>query len=257
MMMSRVHVQLSIWKVGGQQTKYGGHTILFPRDTASLAERLPLLPAELDVIILRRKGAPAVHNTAMRNDFTVNRQRVIDNLQALKRYHPSYRDIVISDDALALLPENGSVFDQLPSMDDAAPQPEPDVAQAPSDEVADRQADAEDLLLDIAPPAALVPNIVDDVSQHQRVVEGLQALLDSVPAPLDPNVVTQPALRPTPVNEHDSSYEYLIDAFPFLFPQGLADLHAVRPITKVEPNDYYRHLMRYEDARFARHPRFR
>jgi hypothetical protein len=251
MLLSKVHVQLQIWKVGGQQTKYSGHTILFPRDTATFAERLPLLPSELDVIVVRRKDAPPNAAMAQHLDFTVNRARVLANLEALRRYHPSYRHINIDRQALASLPENGSVFDEFPAVEeDSDPLPQDDHDDGPP---ADEHAAPDDL--DIS--AALLPNIVDDVPQHQRVVEGLQALVEGVGIADESNVVTQPALRSTPINEHETSSQHLIDAFPFLYPQGLADVHAPRNIAPVNHEDYFRHLMRYEDGRFAQHPRFR
>ena len=56
MLLSRVHVQLQIWRVAGQQTKYAGHTCLSSRDNGTLLTRLPLLPAELDVLIITPAG---------------------------------------------------------------------------------------------------------------------------------------------------------------------------------------------------------
>ena len=44
-------------------------------------------------------------------------------------------------------------------------------------------------------------------------------------------------------------------AFPCLFPFGICDLRAVRE-TELKPSAYFKHLLRYHDGRFARHPRF-
>lgn len=45
-------------------------------------------------------------------------------------------------------------------------------------------------------------------------------------------------------------------AFPTLFPTGKADFDELRD-TKVSLKEWVAHLMRYEDGRFAAHPRFR
>jgi hypothetical protein len=45
-------------------------------------------------------------------------------------------------------------------------------------------------------------------------------------------------------------------AFPTLYPTGQADFNTPR-LRKVDLNDYARHLMRFHDGRFGRHPRWR
>ena len=44
-------------------------------------------------------------------------------------------------------------------------------------------------------------------------------------------------------------------AFPTLFPTGAADFVAPRPY-QVTIGNYFKHLLMYEDGRFAKHPRF-
>ena len=65
-----------------------------------------------------------------------------------------------------------------------------------------------------------------------------------------------PTIHPAPINEHDPNSRYMIDAFPILFPTGAADFHEHRP-DNVSPQDYFKHLLRYRDDRFAQHPQFR
>ena len=45
-------------------------------------------------------------------------------------------------------------------------------------------------------------------------------------------------------------------AFLTLYPTGRADFNSARE-RKVDLNDYARHMMRYHDGRFGRHPRWR
>ena len=69
-------------------------------------------------------------------------------------------------------------------------------------------------------------------------------------------ILTMPTIDSVPINEHDSNLCYMIDAFPCLYPEGKADFHIKRPHT-VSAQEYFKHLIRYRDGRFARHPRFR
>jgi len=69
-------------------------------------------------------------------------------------------------------------------------------------------------------------------------------------------VLTMPTIQPAPIDEHNPNRPYIVEAFPSLFPTGRADFHDKR-LHNVSAVDYFRHLMRYRDGRFAQHPRFR
>ena len=59
----------------------------------------------------------------------------------------------------------------------------------------------------------------------------------------------------TPINEFTTE-GYFSMAFPTLFPTGAADFLGQR-CNQVTIGNYFTHLMKYRDGRFARHPRFR
>ena len=59
----------------------------------------------------------------------------------------------------------------------------------------------------------------------------------------------------TPLNEFISE-GYMTRAFPTLFPTGDADFLGCR-LRKITIGEYFKHLTKYEDGRFARHPRFK
>lgn len=255
MLLSKVHVQLQIWKVNGQQTKYAGHTILFPRDNACFMERLPALPQHLDILVIRQRGvSEAEQNRLARSgDFHVKRSRILANLQALKQFHRAYRNVVIDYDALQQLPEDGSVFHSLRVMEtdeESAPD-----AVGPAEEGTDPNL----ALID----ESLIPNIADLRTEEQRTRQGLGEIAGALMnanaaqglAP-GPSHLTAPVYGATPVNEHDTAFEYFVQAFPFLYPSGQADLHAPR-LHNVKDQEYFQHLMRYRGGRFAQHPRFR
>lgn len=98
----------------------------------------------------------------------------------------------------------------------------------------------------IRPQMILFPHY----SQMREITE-LQNTLQITEAAL-----TMPAVHGAASNEHDPNIQYMIDAFPTLFPTDKAEYHAARP-HKVTASFYFQHLMRYKDGRFAKHSRFR
>ena len=58
-----------------------------------------------------------------------------------------------------------------------------------------------------------------------------------------------------PINEFQT-FGYIARAFPTLYPTGKADLRSEH-IRDVNPAEYFSHLLKYKDRRFARHTRWR
>ena len=101
------HVYL---KPGGQRG-YSGHCINLPQNISELAQTLPRYPKDLSVIVVKMKGKD--------NNFrhvTVRRQTVADALQWLIQNNPHYKDVIVNQDSLNLLPEHG-VPQELMSVD--------------------------------------------------------------------------------------------------------------------------------------------
>ena len=48
------------YQVRGQQYKYRGHVVHFLRDVGKVYSELPLLPKDLDIVILRPRGSEGV-----------------------------------------------------------------------------------------------------------------------------------------------------------------------------------------------------
>ena len=51
MIIARVHVHLQVARVCGQQYRYTGHVVCFSQNTPKTSQQLPLLLAELDIVI--------------------------------------------------------------------------------------------------------------------------------------------------------------------------------------------------------------
>jgi hypothetical protein len=126
MLISPVHALVQLWQIRGGQTKYTGHICNFPRNTAKFISKLPLLPEECDIIVMRRTGVDAHTNAETYQDFQVRRAVLRVWLQYLEEHHPTFhsRHVQIDYTVLNQLPENGLVHERLrtvehESLDDA------------------------------------------------------------------------------------------------------------------------------------------
>ena len=117
-----VHVHLL--KHGGIASK--GHCIAFPQAVQEPATILPRLPAEVDIIRVRRQGKDDTHK-----DFRVRRHRVEGALRWLKDNNPAYGDVYIDGARIENLPEDGELpnlktveFSETERIDDQGPAPQ-------------------------------------------------------------------------------------------------------------------------------------
>ncbi|XP_044718785.1 PIF1-like helicase domain-containing protein [Hirsutella rhossiliensis] len=115
-LIARVHVHVNIMLVRGQQYKYRGHVVNFLREVGLVYNQLPLLPRELNTVLLRPANTSSHANLSRQfaRHFRVRRQAVMIWLDYLRHHHPGYRSIAIDDERLSQLPEDGSVVDAIP-----------------------------------------------------------------------------------------------------------------------------------------------
>lgn len=92
MLIAPVHVFVNVMQIRGQQHKYCGHIVHFLRDVGKVYRQLPLLPPELDVILLRPPHASEhTHlNRQFRGQFRVRRRCLQQWLDFLSNNHPGY-----------------------------------------------------------------------------------------------------------------------------------------------------------------------
>ncbi|KJZ67980.1 hypothetical protein HIM_12631 [Hirsutella minnesotensis 3608] len=254
MLIARVHVHVKVLQVRGAQYKYRGHVVHFLRNVGRLFEELPVLPKELDIVLLRppnMEGDPRFRQQFAR-DFRVRRSCLLAWLHYLQRHHPGYCDIVVSQNRLQRLPLDGSIVASIASQ--VADIPDGEVPQGPVEEdVEEDPSDAD---------ASATPNLqVTDTE-----LNALQSrFLDGTP---DPGRMTDleymprsaqahyqmplPSIRRTPIDEFNRSQPLLTLAFPTLYPDGKADFVEPR-LRSITYQDYLGHAMRWHDGRFARH----
>src|SRR6202047_4147949 len=244
MLISPVHALVQLWQIRGGQTKYTGHTCNFPRENAVFHSKVPLLPEECDIIIMRRSGAEVGTDATIYQDFRVRRYAIQQWLEYLVEHHPTFRSRQVAVDYARLdqLPVDGLVHERLRTMENEQ---------------------MEDAFLNTGPPETVddeepqEPNpffstgFVPNMHNRQNEEEHLRQAAFQADEPV---ILTMPSMHGTPISEH-SGRQIAIDAFPTLFPTGEADAVANRD-DPVEMNEWALHLIKLKGGRFARHSRF-
>lgn len=110
MLIARVKSYMQVRWTKGRQLCYNNHIINFHQDVTEIAMKLPRLPEDTDVVIIRQENVELTRHV----DFIVRREKVKEALQYKILHDPEYADLTIDQDALNQLPENGSVADRLP-----------------------------------------------------------------------------------------------------------------------------------------------
>ena len=231
-------------KPGGQRG-YSGHCINLPQNVTELATSLPRYPKDLAVIIVKVKGRD---NTF--KDVTVRKQKVHNALVWLKNNNPHYSELIINEDALNILPENGvpselmtvEADDDIISHDDCSPDTGPPTDN-PSDDI--------------------VYNAATEMSSFLPVGEQQQQEINAVRNQLSENEPMQwPSVDNEPLNEYQISHLATM-AFPTLFPDGQGDPTNQGLLRDVPLQERIKHLLKFAEIidgkwvyRFANHPRF-
>ncbi|GBC15565.1 ATP-dependent DNA helicase PIF1 [Rhizophagus irregularis DAOM 181602=DAOM 197198] len=228
MLIARIFPIVSVYCLRGGQYAYRGNVINFPQNVEEFATQLPRNPSSLDVLIVRRKSA----NSLIYKNFTVHRTKVTRALCWLKQNNRYYTDIVIDEEVLQSLPEDGPIDDQLPQIDD----------------VEQHFNDDDDVYEDMI-GSNFVPAPLPSPNEEQAIGDTLNRMQDNdLP-------IMWPSIDGTPINEFQTP-GYIACAFPTLYPTGNGDLRS-NHVREVKPSEYFSHLLKYKDGRFARHPRWR
>ena len=239
-----VHVHML--RHGGIASK--GHCIAFPQAVQEPAAILPLLPAEVDIIRVRRQGKDDTHK-----DFRVRRHQVEEALRWLKDNNPAYSDIVIDSARIRNLPEDGELpnlrtveFSETEHMDDQGPAPQQLVAGE-----TDASDDSTVSGVILAEPGVNVQAEVE-AALNQVVSEPREVETDQAQQGAERPVIPWPTSDTTPASDFTTPYFFTM-VFPCLFPYGKGDYHINRPISCPALHEWAEHLLWYQDGRFAQH----
>ncbi|KJZ71746.1 hypothetical protein HIM_08888 [Hirsutella minnesotensis 3608] len=194
-----------VWQVRGAQYKYRGHVVHFLRNVGRLFEELPVLPEELDIVLLRPPN--------MEGDPRFRQQ--------FARDFRGYRDIVVSQNRLQRIPLDGSIIASIASQ--VADIPDGEVPQGPVEGVVEEDPTDAD--------ASAIPNLqVTDTELNalqSRFLDGTpnpERMTDLEYMPRSAQAHHQmplPSIRRTPIDEFNRSQPLLTLAFPTLYPNRL------------------------------------
>ena len=220
----------------------------FLRNVGKVYSKLPLLPQDLDVVLLRPKNANQNEQLSrqFRHQFRVRRRVIQQWLDFLIQHHQGYRHITVDQQSLNQLPEDAEII-----RDFAVDELDDEVI----DNEANNEADSGET------EAAAVPNTLAQDDQLETLRQQVHSRVpqDTQLPPVQSQAQHQleiPSIRSTPLNEFNRSQALLSLAFPTLFPQGRAEFVKTR-LRSIEYAEYIKHALRWHDGRFARHPSFR
>ena len=205
MLIARALPIMRVYIKPGGQRGYSGHCINLPQNVTELATSLPRYPKDLAVIIVKVKGKG---NTF--KDVRVRKQRVQNALVWLINNNPHYSELLINENALNSLPENGVPPDLM-------------TVETDNDIVSDDNGSP-----DLGPPTDnpsedIVYNESTEMSSFLPVGEQEQKEIEAVTNQLSENEpIEWPSVENEPLNEYQVSHLATM-AFPTLFPDGKGD----------------------------------
>ncbi|XP_057871639.2 uncharacterized protein LOC131078030 [Cryptomeria japonica] len=240
MLIARISPILQVTHATGGQFKYKGHTISFPQNIENMAKKLPHLVKDLPLIVVRRKDQ---HGTSY--NFTVNKYRVYTALRYKIQHDKFYSDVIVDENALDNIPPNldHNVFNELRTVHMEFDSDRNEVIfVGPLMETDERNIIEHTTSMESKPPNA------------QREMELIRAWVNN--PNVDPTTMMDwPMIGASPINEYTTP-GLLNMTFPSLFPNGKCDWLESR-LRKLHLHEFAKHLLRYRDNRFSKHPRFR
>lgn len=109
-LIAKIHPVVSVYRIRGQQIGYSGHVINFPQQVREFASTLPHRVSDLSSIIAVRVSQSGAEGYV---DFHVRAGKVRSALEWLKINNPWYHDVTVSEENMALLPEDGNVYQEV------------------------------------------------------------------------------------------------------------------------------------------------
>lgn len=231
MLISPIIPMMSVYRLPHGQYGYSGHIINLPQDVSTFVNSLPRLPTDLDIIIVRKQDSVNTHR-----DFRVRRLKVLTALQWLVTNNIYFNNVTINPDNVSALPDD-QVLSSLPTLS-ISNETDITVDQNVSTAVPE---DPHNSHLS----QSFVPFVHHTMTEQESINHALHSN----------STFSWPATQQNPINEFHSE-GYFSCAFPILFPTGKAEFLAPR-LNAITIGNYFKHLMLYDDGRFAKHCRFR
>ena len=206
MLISAVMPFMSIYRLPHGQYGYKGHVINLSQDITTFVSRIPRLPLELDILLVRKEGSDNTHC-----DFRVRKLVVLRALRWLKQHNKFYRNIQISQAALDQLPEDGSLSSLREVEMDADDELELQTTDDPN----------------IQDSASFVLVVVRKMTEEESIRKSVQERQSAAPKL---TTVSWPQVGDSPISEFIME-GYILCAFPTLLPTGEAEFLSPRQNT--------------------------
>ena len=254
--VSRIGVVMKLYRLRGRALFLKGHIISYPQDVAEFAARLPPLPVDLPIIVVKAPGQPV--------PLQANRNRILAALQWLVNNNRFYADLEIDFDALNHYPDNSTDFvTGVQVIEDPNLQPD----QADHSTVYTPAENDLDLTYSLALNEVNRQTLTETINAEilgrstNREAAGdtnggpPQDVGTPAPPP-DPPVVDWPTRGSEPVNEWREGYMSM--AFPWLpgFCFGECDITTPRLGQTPSLYQWVIHLLKHPSRAFAVDPRF-
>ncbi|KAJ7198215.1 hypothetical protein B0H12DRAFT_1081599 [Mycena haematopus] len=210
-LISPVHALTQVWQIYGGQYAYRGHICNFPRDSAILHKRVPLLPEECEIIIFRRAGT--TNGEQVNEDFQVRRGVLETWLKYLELNHPTFRDqrVRIDWDRVNSFGHNENVQDRIQNV--SVENMPPAQAEGPPQFAADNPPEG-------TFSAGFAPNVQPRETEFEQIQRAGQPLPPELNPDLPPQdqILTMPAVRGTPNLRDWRPPNWLLMHFQLCFP---------------------------------------
>lgn len=237
-LIARVHPVVSVFTIRGQQRGYNGHVLNFVQHVEQVATKLPHFVGLLNSILLVNRETPDGLI-----QFKVRSRVVRHALYWLKNNNQYYRNILIDEQALSQLPEDGDVAHLLANLDMNI---DPQFAQGPNQQ---NQSNEEGMNQFESSCFPSLPALNENDAIERSLRRG-----DASQAGSERDIGSWPDLSQNPLNEFNTE-GLICRAFPTLFPYGRGDLNSPRLHT-IPKHKYFKYLLQYHDQRFAKDSRF-
>ena len=250
-------IQLASTFVPLQHVKNGtlglkGHVCCFPQETKTFSKILPRFPMETEILrVVQRLRADIGGEDTVQREFLVRRRKVLSALVWLKRYNHLYSDIIIEESNLNWMGDRdeaclNALTLNCPDMEGTFDGPiTEDNGPAKAQAIAPR-----DNGTDITAIGVITEDEPTVLSEGDETIQlELRKSLRNAKKGGKPVRINWPTIGATAVSEYEPTIKVFCLAFPWLFPGGYGD---ASDYYNGNAADWGRHMLLYEDGRFAR-----
>lgn len=237
LLIARVYCSVQVWSLRGISQKSKAYCIHFPREVDNVFISVPLYTTDIEILVLKPTQDDPNATTVFEKQFRVRRNVVAIQCKHLLALHPGYRSIVLFNKAaLSALLVDSSILDQLPN--------------TRYESTFDGYTTI-DQLVEAANKGnkyVSVPNI----QVTQTAVKELRKRVGSARTAS----ITWLRRRNQPLSEYDRTLSLISCTLPKLFPVSAAEPN-MACIRHISFYNWFEHILKYCDNRFAQHYSFR